>query len=210
MKLIAWVICTVCVRPAPWSGRSEAIRKSASVDPLIALHDDAGSAVRLPPPPPEAAVVVSPPPLLDSSSPPHPAATSDSAAVAASAAMVRRLTVGIPPTRLAVGRAAVSAVRAAGRKRPRPGYDRRRPKWRNWQTRRTQNPVPLGECGFDSHLRHSRVTSSRAKRAICRWRDESGQAIVLSAVWMLVLLGMAGLVIDVGSWERVHRHLQSA
>jgi hypothetical protein len=30
------------------------------------------------------------------------------------------------------------------------------PKWRNWQTRRTQNPVPLGECGFDSHLRHSR------------------------------------------------------
>src|SRR4051794_41654912 len=86
----------------------------------------------------------------------------------------------------------------------------RTPKWRNWQTRRTQNPVPLGECGVDSHLRHSRVTSSRAKRAICRWRDESGQAIVLSAVWMLVLLGMAGLVIDVGSWERVHRHLQSA
>src|SRR4051794_38305975 len=30
----------------------------------------------------------------------------------------------------------------------------RRPKWRNWQTRRTQNPVPSGECGFDSHLRH--------------------------------------------------------
>src|SRR4051794_34654861 len=29
-----------------------------------------------------------------------------------------------------------------------------RPKWRNWQTRRTQNPVPPGECGFDSHLRH--------------------------------------------------------
>src|SRR4051794_20733310 len=27
------------------------------------------------------------------------------------------------------------------------------PKWRNWQTRRTQNPVPFGECGFDSHLR---------------------------------------------------------
>ena len=28
------------------------------------------------------------------------------------------------------------------------------PKWRNWQTRRTQNPVPFGACGFDSHLRH--------------------------------------------------------
>src|SRR5262245_52522444 len=31
---------------------------------------------------------------------------------------------------------------------------RPRPKWRNWQMRRTQNPVPLGACGFDSHLRH--------------------------------------------------------
>src|SRR3954449_4141589 len=51
--------------------------------------------------------------------------------------------------------------------------------------------------------------SSRAKRAICRLRDESGQAIVLSAVWMLVLLGMAGLVIDVGSWYRAQRNLQS-
>ena len=29
------------------------------------------------------------------------------------------------------------------------------PEWWNWQTRRTQNPVPFGECGFDSHLRHS-------------------------------------------------------
>src|SRR3954453_15289311 len=51
--------------------------------------------------------------------------------------------------------------------------------------------------------------SSRAKRAICRWRDESGQPIVLSAVWMLFLLGMAGLVIDVGSWYRAQRNLQS-
>src|SRR5665213_3367376 len=41
-------------------------------------------------------------------------------------------------------------------KTPRQGlyYDVFRPKWRNWQTRRTQNPVPSGECGFDSHLRH--------------------------------------------------------
>ena len=33
-------------------------------------------------------------------------------------------------------------------------YTRPRPKWRNWQTRRTQNPVPSGEWGFDSPLRH--------------------------------------------------------
>ena len=39
---------------------------------------------------------------------------------------------------------------------------RSRPKWRNWQTRRTQNPVPSGECGFDSHLRHC----SRARSAL--------------------------------------------
>lgn len=29
-----------------------------------------------------------------------------------------------------------------------------RPEWRNWQTRRIQNPVPVRECGFDSHLRY--------------------------------------------------------
>src|SRR6059058_736494 len=36
-----------------------------------------------------------------------------------------------------------------------------RPKWRNWQTRRTQNPVPLGACGFDSHLRHRTAPAAR-------------------------------------------------
>ena len=35
---------------------------------------------------------------------------------------------------------------------------RRKPKWRNWQTRRTQNPVPFGEWGFDSPLRHYSTT----------------------------------------------------
>ena len=30
-----------------------------------------------------------------------------------------------------------------------------RPKWRNWQTRRTQNPLFARTCGFDSHLRHN-------------------------------------------------------
>ena len=47
-------------------------------------------------------------------------------------------------------------VRSAAPRGCQAGYDRRRPKWRNWQTRRTQNPVPFGECGFDSHLRHRR------------------------------------------------------
>src|SRR3954453_13998335 len=51
--------------------------------------------------------------------------------------------------------------------------------------------------------------SAGSKRAISRWRDEAGQAVVLSAAWMVVLLGMAGLVIDVGSWYRDQRNLQS-
>jgi Flp pilus assembly protein TadG len=50
---------------------------------------------------------------------------------------------------------------------------------------------------------------ARSKRASEPWRAESGQAIVLAAVWMAVLLGMAGFVIDVGSWYRQQRHLQS-
>ena len=49
----------------------------------------------------------------------------------------------------------------------------------------------------------------RAKRAKAAGRSESGQAVVLSVVWMVVLLGMAGLVIDVGSWYRSQRNLQS-
>ena len=34
------------------------------------------------------------------------------------------------------------------------------PKWRNWQTRGTQNPVPARACGFDSHLRHPAETET--------------------------------------------------
>ena len=49
----------------------------------------------------------------------------------------------------------------------------------------------------------------RAKRAKAAGRSESGQAVVLSVVWMVVLLGMAGLVIDVGSWYRSQRDLQA-
>lgn len=38
---------------------------------------------------------------------------------------------------------------------------------------------------------------------------ERGQAAVLSVLWMVVLLGLAGLVIDVGAWVQSQRHLQA-
>ena len=31
------------------------------------------------------------------------------------------------------------------------------PKWWNWQTRRTQNPMVAIPCGFKSHLRHQNI-----------------------------------------------------
>src|SRR5512133_4367008 len=47
------------------------------------------------------------------------------------------------------------------------------PKWRNWQTRRTQNPVSLGTCGFDSRLRHSRLLSVRLSLATWSARPDT-------------------------------------
>lgn len=43
-----------------------------------------------------------------------------------------------------------------------------------------------------------------------RDRNEHGQATVLTLIMMTVLLGMAALVLDVGSWYRADRHTQSA
>src|SRR2546421_10721440 len=40
-------------------------------------------------------------------------------------------------------------------------------------------------------------------------RDQSGQALVLTVVFLVSLLGMAALVLDVGSWYRAKRQLQS-
>src|SRR5438067_12187067 len=37
------------------------------------------------------------------------------------------------------------------------------PEWRNWQTRRTQNPVPARACGFDPRLRHSATVLETAR-----------------------------------------------
>ena len=36
------------------------------------------------------------------------------------------------------------------------------PGWRNWQTRRTQNPVPAREWGFDSLPRHHSKKNAQA------------------------------------------------
>ena len=43
-----------------------------------------------------------------------------------------------------------------------------------------------------------------------RLRDESGQALVLSAMFLTVLLGMAALAVDVGSWYHADRKAQAA
>jgi Flp pilus assembly protein TadG len=40
-------------------------------------------------------------------------------------------------------------------------------------------------------------------------RDERGQSMVLTVLFTTALLGMAALVLDVGSWFRAHRHLQA-
>jgi hypothetical protein len=41
------------------------------------------------------------------------------------------------------------------------------PEWRNWQTRRTQNPVAARPCGFDPLLR-DHFSSHRAVRGLVR------------------------------------------
>lgn len=43
-----------------------------------------------------------------------------------------------------------------------------------------------------------------------RIRDERGQALVFTLLFLTALLGMAALVLDVGSWFRAQRALQSA
>lgn len=42
-----------------------------------------------------------------------------------------------------------------------------------------------------------------------KFRDQSGQTLVLSVLFLTVLLGMAALVIDVGSWYRADRAAQT-
>ena len=42
-----------------------------------------------------------------------------------------------------------------------------------------------------------------------RWREERGQALVLTTIFCAALLGMAALVLDVGHWYRSKRDLQA-
>ena len=42
-----------------------------------------------------------------------------------------------------------------------------------------------------------------------RFRDQRGQAMVMSVAFLTVLVGMAALVLDVGSWYRADRHAQT-
>src|SRR5919106_4948233 len=123
------------------------------------LHEDEGSAVISPP---------SSPPPSPSSSPPQPAATRAREATrsAKSASKPRFLNAPPPSADRMYARSEWGSIRSPrGRiksvgtpeyavNKAEPAYHGRGPKWRNWQTRRTQNPVPFGECGFDSHLRH--------------------------------------------------------
>jgi hypothetical protein len=48
------------------------------------------------------------------------------------------------------------------------------------------------------------------KTLLPRSRSESGQVIVFFAFILMAMVGMAALVIDVGSWYRADRHLQTA
>jgi Putative Flp pilus-assembly TadE/G-like len=43
-----------------------------------------------------------------------------------------------------------------------------------------------------------------------KFRDQRGQALVMSVAFLTVLLGCAALVLDVGSWYRADRHAQTA
>ena len=40
-------------------------------------------------------------------------------------------------------------------------------------------------------------------------REERGQVVVLTVLFMTVMLGMAALVLDIGSWYRADRNTQS-
>jgi Flp pilus assembly protein TadG len=54
------------------------------------------------------------------------------------------------------------------------------------------------------------ATTSDFRTALRRWRDESGQAMVLAAVGMSVIITFLGLAIDVGHLRYVKRNLQMA
>ncbi len=66
----------------------------------------------------------------------------------------------------------------------------------------------------DTRIRSGGVLSAigvvrKTSRWFPSWRDQRGQVLVLAAIGMTAILGMAGFVIDVGSWYQVHRKEQA-
>jgi hypothetical protein len=55
----------------------------------------------------------------------------------------------------------------------------RKPTWRNWQTRWTQNPVHASECGFDPLRRQSEDFASQA--AAKKWQDAVSSEFLIVA-----------------------------
>ncbi len=154
---IAAVICSDCVRDDPCSGRSVAMRTSGSPSPSysMSVHDADGSgltgseltAVAI-------ARAVSPAPP-SSSSPPQPAAAKAKAPISSTsnAKIVLRFTT--PPLRPIPFRRCTRRAPFEGARDYEPGFSAlatpcryddpswSAPKWRNWKTRWTQNPVGL-------------------------------------------------------------------
>ena len=53
------------------------------------------------------------------------------------------------------------------------------------------------------------VEAVRRSALYTRFHDQEGQVLVLAAVGMVAICGMAGFAIDVGSWYRTHRKQQA-
>src|SRR5205823_2363943 len=64
--------------------------------------------------------------------------------------------------------------------------------------------------GLGREERNAHHDDKGASRMIfARWKDERGQAFVLTAVALVMVCGMAALVLDVGNWFRDKRRLQA-
>src|SRR5437588_7712591 len=147
-------------------------------------QEDAGSADTFPP--------LLPPP------PPHPAARSPRTAAKPISPASESLLLTLPP-QSPTGRvhrgprpaaaASIGPFHRAFQPTSAATVAATTPKWRNWQTRRTQNPVGETPCGFESHLRHCpaydrageggrphrrRRLSWAERRDPCRWAARAG------------------------------------
>ncbi len=67
-------------------------------------------------------------------------------------------------------------------------------------------PIGIGIVQTPPTSPHS---TSAPRRVLVRFRDETGQALILPAIMLTFLLGMTALVLDVGSWYSAQRHAQA-